>query len=235
MQIFRPANLQGSRISLLHALAISLVFHVLLLWPAAVSWRESVPSAPLVASLRPSMAPVTPVPAPAILSATAPPERVEQKAKPEPPQPLALPAERPEPRTTHPLDSTASTLGGSEAQAASPAPDPRPAAASALPPSPGADADGLRSYRLALAREARRHKHYPPRAIEAGWQGTAELRVSVTAGGATAVRLAKSSGQPVLDEAALEMLRLALPATPIPAPLQAREFSVDLPIVFELP
>lgn len=233
MQIFRPANLQGSRLGLRHALAISLVFHVLLLWPAAVSWRESAPSAPLVASIRPAPAPVTP--APAILPAPAPPEKAEQKAKPEPPQPLALPAESPEPRTIYPLNSTAGSAGGSEAKAEPPAPDPRPAVASALPQSPGLDADGLRSYRLALAREARRHKRYPPRAIEAGWQGTAELRVSVTAGGATAVQLAKPSGHPALDEAALEMLRLALPATPIPAPLQAREFSVDLPIVFELP
>jgi protein TonB len=233
LQIFRPANSPGSRVSLLHALAISLVFHVLLLWPAAGSWRETTPTAALVASIRPAPAPVTP--APAILPATSSPARVEQKAKPEPPPPLALPAERPESATASPLDSTAGSAAGSESKAEPPASDPRPAVASALPPGPGADAEGLRRYRLALAREAGRHKRYPPRAIEAGWQGTAELRVSATAAGATAVQLARSSGHPVLDEAALEMLRLALPATPIPAPLQAREFSVALPIVFELP
>lgn len=107
-----------------------------------------------------------------------------------------------------------------------------------LPPSPGLDAESLRSYRLALAREARRSRRYPARAIEAGWSGTVELRVSASPGlGAPLVRvdLAKSSGYPVLDDAALEMMREALPSAAIPAPLRERAFSVDLPILFELP
>jgi periplasmic protein TonB len=112
----------------------------------------------------------------------------------------------------------------------------RAAAASALQPSPGLDAEGLRAYRVALAGEARRYKRYPPRAIEAGWSGTTELRVSMAPGQAVpAVQLSQSSGYPVLDEAALDMLRRALPATPIPASLRERAFSVDLPIVFDLP
>lgn len=108
--------------------------------------------------------------------------------------------------------------------------------ASALPASPGVDAEGLRTYRVALAGEARRYKRYPAQAIEAGWSGTTELRISVMPGRATpAVQVTKSSGYPVLDEAALEMLRRALPATTIPASLRERAFSVELPIVFDLP
>jgi protein TonB len=112
----------------------------------------------------------------------------------------------------------------------------RPAVASALPASPGVDADGLRAYRVALAGEARRYKRYPAQAIEAGWSGTTELRVSVTPGrSAPIVQVTKSSGYGVLDEAALEMLRRALPVTTIPASLRERAFSVELPIVFDLP
>ena len=112
----------------------------------------------------------------------------------------------------------------------------RPVVASALPASPGFDAEGLRAYRFALAGEARRHKRYPARAVEAGWSGTTELRISVTPGqSVAAVQMTKSSGYPVLDEAALEMVRRAAPATTIPASLRERAFSVELPIVFDLP
>jgi periplasmic protein TonB len=105
-----------------------------------------------------------------------------------------------------------------------------------LPPSDGLDADGLRSYRLALAREARQHKRYPPQAIDAGWEGTAEIQVTLRAGGvAEGVRLTRSSGHAVLDEAALSMLGRALPATPVPPALRERTFAVNLPVVFELP
>ena len=51
-----------------------------------------------------------------------------------------------------------------------------------LAPSDGLDADGVRAYRLALAREARRYKRYPREAIDAGWQGTVEVLVAVAAG-----------------------------------------------------
>lgn len=105
-----------------------------------------------------------------------------------------------------------------------------------LPPSDGLDADGLRSYRLALAGEARQHKRYPRQAIDAGWEGTAEIQVTLRAGGvAEGVRLARSSGHAVLDEAALSMLGRALPATPVPPALRERAFAVNLPVVFELP
>lgn len=107
--------------------------------------------------------------------------------------------------------------------------------ASALPAGAGLDADGLRSFRLALAREARRQKRYPVRAIEAGWEGTVDLRVSVTTRGPPTVSLVRSSGHAVLDAAALDMMGRAVPATALPASLKGQDFSVDLPVVFELP
>ncbi len=115
-------------------------------------------------------------------------------------------------------------------------PAPASVASSLLAESEGVDPEGLRHYRLALAREVRRYKRYPAQAIEAGWVGTVELRVSVRSGGiAQTAELARASGHPVLDEAALEMVRRALPATAIPPALQGQAFAIGLPVVFELP
>ena len=97
----------------------------------------------------------------------------------------------------------------------------------------GADADGLRQYRLALAREARRFKRYPERALLAGIGGTAEVRVEQAAGALPVARLAHSSGDEALDAAALNMMREAAPRTLIPEPLRGRSFSVSLPVIFD--
>lgn len=194
---------------------------------------------PLVASLRPSAAPVAPS-ASSVVTAKSPTrdskEHNESKPKSANPVPLTTSTEPLRARPQDIPDSTAGLATGSEAPVPRPAPEAQAAVPSALLPAAGLDADGLRSYRLSLAREAKRHRRYPSQAIEAAWSGTVELRVSVPAGlGRPAVQLAKSSGFPMLDVAALEMLRQAIPTTPIPAPLQERGFAVDLPIVFELP
>lgn len=192
-------------------------------------WREATPAAPMVASLRPSAAPVAPAAVPDILPKPVAKESPEQRLKPTAAETMALP----EPKAQV-VDTVASTTAATK-NSDTAAPEAQPAVASALPASAGLDADGLRSYRLALAREARRHKRYPARAIEAGWEGTAELRVTVTVRAAPTVHLLRSSGHAALDAAALDMLGNAIPATALPASLKDREFSVDLPIVFELP
>jgi protein TonB len=104
-----------------------------------------------------------------------------------------------------------------------------------MPPADGVvNADGLRGYRLALAREAGRHKSYPQQAIDAGWSGTVQVQVTMPVDGLPRQALLASSGFVLLDSAATEMLRRALPTTPVPESLRGRAFSVTLPIVFEL-
>lgn len=234
MQITSSASSPGGRVSLARAFAISIAFHILLLWPAATVWHETVPSVPMVASLHSAAAPVAPaqpVRPPSLAQAAK--RRNDNSAVAES---LAIAAEQGETHAPDTSGSTASPATGSGPQAAPSAAEARPAAASALPAAAGLDADGLRAYRIALAGAARRYKRYPTRAIEAGWRGTTELRISVAAGQPVpAVQVIKSSGYPVLDEAALEMLRLALPATTVPATLRERSFAVELPIVFDLP
>ncbi|MDP1606587.1 MAG: TonB family protein [Rhodocyclaceae bacterium] len=99
----------------------------------------------------------------------------------------------------------------------------------------GAHAAGLRQFRLALAVEARRFRRYPGAAERAGLTGTAEVRVTVESGvSARRVDLNRSSGHALLDAAALEMLRQAVPRTALPESLQGRNFVVLLPVVFEV-
>lgn len=99
---------------------------------------------------------------------------------------------------------------------------------------PGVDADGLRQYRLALATQARRYKRYPVQAMAAGIGGTAEVKVTLAAGGVPDdVALARSSGDEQLDAAAVDMLRKAAPRAEVPASLRARPFAVILPVVFD--
>lgn len=94
------------------------------------------------------------------------------------------------------------------------------------------DAAGLRQYRLDLAGEARKFKRFPESARRAGWYGTVEVRIEVGAHARLAA-LAKSSGYPALDHAALEMLRQAAARTELPEILRGRQFRVLLPVVFE--
>ena len=110
-----------------------------------------------------------------------------------------------------------------------------PAPSGAAGPADGIDANGLRSYRIGLAREASSHRSYPPLARERGWSGTAEIEVDVPREGAPRqVVLARSSGHDILDRAALAMMSRAAAAAALPDSLRGRAFAVRLPVVFDL-
>lgn len=207
----------------MRALAISFVLHLLLLWPRSPQPATERASAPLSAMLQMIDRPVPSVPVrrevlrsvavpgqPDVLS--VPGRQADVPSMPEPsaavPAPSSLPVGEPSPPVTVPASRT--------------------------PSAEGLDADGLRQFRLALAREARRFKRYPAKALEAGWSGTAEVRLTFADAGPRA-EIARGSGHDVLDEAALEMLRQAAPVAPMPESLRGRAFAVNLPVVFDLP
>lgn len=96
------------------------------------------------------------------------------------------------------------------------------------------NAAGLREFREALASEASRLRNYPEAARRAGIVGVSEILVSVNALGQRHTELARSSGHALLDQAALEMLRIAAERTSLPQSLQGREFAVLLPVMFEI-
>ncbi len=82
---------------------------------------------------------------------------------------------------------------------------------------------------------ARRYKRYPTQAVENGWTGKVEVRLVVARdGGVDSVRVKNSSGYGILDDQALDMIRKAEGVTPIPPALQGRQFSIDIPVIFDL-
>ncbi len=101
----------------------------------------------------------------------------------------------------------------------------------------GADVDAgtLEQYRLALIVATRRYKRYPAIAMEKGWQGRVEVHMVIGANGMLASASIKtSSGHEILDNQALDMLKKGKTTVPIPANLRGRDFSIDVPVIFNL-
>lgn len=208
---------------LLWPLAFSLVAHGLLLWPSGARTARAL----LHASLRPGTV--------SLSVATAAPVVESPRLDP----PLAA---RPTQSVPRAMAKAANKLA------------PRPKAPSIAPAAPtteggaaavrvdsadsvaAVDADGLRSYRLALAVNARRFHHYPAQALEDGLAGTAQVRISFAPNGLLgSVDLTRSSGHDVLDVEARQMLARAARATLLPEALRAHAFAVDMPVEFVLP
>jgi protein TonB len=112
-------------------------------------------------------------------------------------------------------------------------PQPGRAATQGEAPPDDPSSDALRDYRFALARAAQAYKRYPTLARERGQEGTAQVRL-IWKRGVVQFVLQKTSGHPLLDEAALTMLRQAISHTPLPKTLQDTPFSLDLPIEYSL-
>ena len=179
MATWSGAPLFGSDLG--RALAISLLLHLALLWPSAPDGRTAVAASPLSAVLRPTGQRAGSREIPAVREGAL--SRLIGAQERAGPRKLVA-VEDAEPRAAQapvrgssvestPRDGVADRRETSLA----------PALPAALPAAPGLDAEGLRGFRLALAREARRYKHYPAEAIETGWQGTVEVEVTIRAGG----------------------------------------------------
>ena len=95
--------------------------------------------------------------------------------------------------------------------------------------------DGVRQYRMNLAREARRFKDYPRMARARGWEGVAVVVVNTVAGVAVpVVSLSQSSGFDALDQAALDLVGQAVGTAALPESLRGRQFALTLPIHYRL-
>lgn len=235
--IFKSIADEGRLASgLLPALALSCVLHVLLLWPDALPRMAQQAGQPLTATLRTSAAdhsraqaaPISPTAQYKPEAKTALRQRVTAKSEPEPatfaPPPAAEGTHASGPAT---IDTAAvnSDMGNQNRnQAAQEGPVSR------------LDADGIRAYRIGLAREARAHRQYPSLARERGWTGTAEVRVDVSQDGQPRqIHLASSSGHDILDREAVHMMSRAAASAALPESLRGRAFAVRLPVVFDIP
>ncbi len=91
-------------------------------------------------------------------------------------------------------------------------------------------------YRFRLLQTGRRVGRFPVDAIEQRLEGTAVMDLHVGMDGTFKTgRGGQSSGHPLLDQAALDMLSRAVPATEIPAALANKAFIVRVAVAFVLP
>jgi periplasmic protein TonB len=233
----------------------SIALHALVL--LGLSWRGA-PAPPaktlmvLTATLAPfAAAPRAPVqPPPPKLAPPPPPEPVSAPRR-VPTKPAATPA--PAPKNAAPADVVqapqAEPAPAATSAAALPAPvaapvqtSPAPQAPAGIPATEAAgksgnstDAGTVEQYRLALIVAARRYKRYPAIALEKGWQGKVQVRMVISANGMIAsASITTGSGHDILDNQALEMLKKGNTAVPIPASLRGREFSFEVPVIFNL-
>ena len=229
------------------AIVLSVVIHaVLLAWPRWPSFREiGGGDASLAARIiavpeaQRSVAPASDSPAPDV---------VPSRQRTEPVRPAV--AGRPQqngtpPRTASPVPDSAAPSLAVSTQAASPAERESarpaesmsrgaPAASAAATPGTSSDIASVAQYRIVLMSAARRFTRSPDASSAPGVEGRVDVRLAIAADGSLArADVARSSGNAALDDLAVEILKIAKPHAPVPPALLAREFEVDVPVVFE--
>ena len=231
----------------LPALAASVALHAALLAGLPDLWTYSArpATAPLNAWLEPGARPaaVAELPAAAVPPAerdAPPPKRAAPGRKPPAAPAPAASFSHAEPAPS-PAAEPATLAAASAPPVAGGSSDAPPALALGTPtlaPRPGDDAleaGSLAQYRLALIGAAKRLKHYPAQAIDRGIEGRVDVRLVIGADGApAAVVVKRSSGHEVLDRQAVDTMRRATAATPVPPALRNREIVVEIPLLYEL-
>lgn len=228
-------------------IAASMLFHIAVLTGFS-GFREAKPAQAPARILTAKLAPSSAAPA---AEAVRPPEPPPPpQLKPQPVQPVPV---QTKPSPTAPKTEAAPAAPAAPVTPSAPTP-PQPAAAPAAPaqqaaaaPSAAAttdqsarasDADEAGSrdqYRLALIGAAKRYKRYPAQAMQNGWTGKVEIRLVIGANGMIQSAAVKTStGFSLLDDTALDMIKKAKPLTQIPPALRGKEFTVDVPVIFDL-
>jgi protein TonB len=170
---------------------------------------------------------------PALTKPAASPAPATQKAAPA--EPVKAPQPESAPAAPGAEASAAPSTAPIQARPAPQAPAGIPATEAAAKSGNEADKGTLEQYRLALIVATRRYKRYPAIAMEKGWQGRVEVRMVIGANGMIASASIKTgSGHDILDNQALDMLKKGKTTVPIPASLRGREFSIDVPVIFNL-
>ena len=230
----------------------SIALHALVF--LAFSQRDApAPRSKALLVLTATLAPVAAAPSEPPAQARPQPHMVLPPAPtPVPPKPVVTPVPAPQKTPanavrTAPSDALPAAPAAPGTAVASAPPSTPGQIRSAPPASPGAtseaaarsgseaDAGTLEQYRLALIVATRRYKRYPAIAMEKGWQGKVEVHMVIGANGMLASASVKtSSGHDILDNQAVDMLKKGKTTVQVPTSLRGREFSVDVPVIFNL-
>jgi protein TonB len=97
------------------------------------------------------------------------------------------------------------------------------------------DTMALKAFGEVLAQAIGKRKDYPRLARTRNWQGTTEVTLQIGPDGKLQdVHVGHSSGFPVLDAAAIQMVHNAAPLPEVPDVLRGRELTMTVPVVFKL-
>ena len=213
------------------ALAISIAMHII----AAIG----IPNISVEAMVKPTELIIElaqPKPEP-----PATPEPVKPNVVPQPkakviPQPIVKPVNTPQP-ISEPLPPPV-IAAAPKAEIPPTFVAPAPVVTKPEPPKPTvnqADLDSARNqYGSALSREIAKHINYPGIAKMRGWQGVVEIDFQLDGNGKIlSQKIHTSSGFPVLDNQALEMVKKSNFPMP-PEVLKSSAFNVTVPVSFKL-
>lgn len=90
------------------------------------------------------------------------------------------------------------------------------------------------NYKGKVVARLRRAKRYPSQARRRSLEGTAHVAFTISRSGAVSgIRLTRSSGHGLLDQAALDMVRRASPMPKFPAGITAPAMSLQVPVRFD--
>ncbi|MEF2070125.1 TonB family protein [Consotaella aegiceratis] len=91
------------------------------------------------------------------------------------------------------------------------------------------------NYSGEILRRIRRAQRYPSQARRERAEGTATVAFTVSSGGGVSgVRLVRSSGHTILDNAVVDLIRRAAPFPPIPAAAGRSSMSFTVPVAYQI-
>ena len=90
------------------------------------------------------------------------------------------------------------------------------------------------NYIRAVQEKILKASYYPQQAQDAGWEGNIKLSLNIAANGDLKnLKIARSSGYNILDDAALDVARTQAPYPPFPPQIESQELLVDVPITYK--